>query len=168
MNLVVIGNIISFIGSSFMIVIGLIRKKNHILLAQCAQFGIMGVGQLLLGGITGTVTNIVSIMRNLICVKFKFTLVHKIFFILLQVILTVLVRPVGLIPWFPTFASCLYTWFLDSKNEILLKAVMIVGQFFWIVFDFSIRNYTALAFDVFTVISTIAGIIIIKKNQRPH
>ena len=166
MDFLLIGNIVSFVGASFMILIGLIRKKQNILIAQCAQFGIMGVGQLFLGGITGAVSNGVSILRNLICLKFDFTLPFKMVFMVLQVVLTLLVRPIGVIAWFPTVAACLYTWFLDSKNEVVLKTVMIAGQLLWIAYDASIRNYSALAFDIFTVISTVVGIFLVKKNQR--
>ena len=163
MNPVLIGNIISLVGSFVMIAIGLLKKKNHILLAQCAQFSIMGVGQAILGGFSGVVSNIVSVMRNLICVKWAFTLPFKVVFIAIQIVMTAAVRPVGIIGWLPAIAACLYTWFLDLKNEKMLKVVLIITQLFWIVYDFSIRNYTALAFDVFTVISNCIGIIMLKK-----
>lgn len=163
MNSIVIGNIISLIGSLIMIAIGLLKKKKQILLAQCAQFSIMGVGQAVLGGFSGVVSNIVSILRNLICLKWAFTLRFKVVFIVIQILLTAAIRPVGIIGWLPAVAACTYTWFLDLKNEKLLKTVMIFGQLLWIVYDFSIQNYTALAFDVFTVISNCIGIIMLKK-----
>lgn len=162
-NPVLVGNIISLIGSFVMIAIGFLKKKNQILLAQCAQFGIMGAGQAVLGGFSGVVSNIVSILRNLICVKWAFTMPFKVTFIVIQILLTAAIKPVGIIAWLPAIAACLYTWFLDLKNERLLKIVIIITQLFWIVYDFSIHNYTALAFDVFTVISNCIGIIMLKK-----
>lgn len=146
-----------------MIAIGFLKKKNHILLAQCAQCAVMGVGQSILGGFSGVVSNIVSILRNLICIKWAFTLPFKVIFIAIQIVMTALIRPAGIIGWMPAIAACLFTWFLDLKNEIMLKVVIIVTQLFWMVYDFSIQNYTALAFDVFTVISNCIGIIMLKK-----
>lgn len=163
MKLIVIGNIISLVGSLVMIAIGFLKRKNHILVAQCVQFGIMGVGQAVLGGFSGVVSNIVSILRNLICLKWAFTLPFKIFFIIVQVGMTAFVKPSGIVGWFPAISCCMYTWFLDLKNEKMLKTVIIITQLFWIVYDFSIHNYTALAFDVLTVISTYIGIIMLKK-----
>ncbi len=163
MNPVLLGNIISLIGSFIMIAIGLLKKKKQILLTQCAMFGVMGIGQAILGGFSGVVSNIVSILRNLICVKWAFTLPFKVVFIVIQILLTAAIRPVGIIGWLPAIAACLYTWFLDLKNEQLLKIVIIITQLFWILYDFSIQNYTALAFDVFTVISNCIGIIMLKK-----
>ena len=163
MNPVLLGNLVSLVGAFLMIAIGLLKKKSQILIAQCAQFGIMGAGHAILGGFSGVVSNIVSILRNVICLKWAFTWPFKIIFIVLQILMTAAVKPVGIIGWLPAAAACLYTWFLDLKSERLLKLVMIIAQLFWIVYDFSIQNYTALAFDVFTVISNIVGIIMLKK-----
>ena len=165
MNHIVIGNAIFLVGSLIMVGIGLIRSKQKILVAQCIQFTIMGIAQFILGGITGTITNIVSILRNIICVRVKFTLVYKLIFIALQVGLTLLVLPTSLLQWLPTVAALLYTWILDTKSETVLKITMIVCEVLWVVFDFSIQNYVGVVFDVFTIISTIAGIIMLKKAR---
>lgn len=165
MNHIIIGNAIFFVGSLIMVAIGLIRSKQKILIAQCVQFTIMGVGQLILGGITGTITNIVSILRNIICVRVKFTLVYKLIFMGLQVALTLLVRPTSLLQWLPTVAALLYTWILDTKSEKVIKITMIACEVIWVVFDFSIQNYVGAVFDIFTIVSTIAGIIMLKKAR---
>ena len=166
MNPVVIGNVVSFIGALFMIAIGFIKRKRHILVAQCFQFGIMGAGQWILGGTTGVISNLVSIVRNLVCIWLPFSLPLKLVFMVIQVLMTVAVRPVGLVAWFPTIAACLFTWFLDTKKETLLKIVIIACQLLWIVYDASIQNYSALIFDVFTVLSNLAGIFIILKTRK--
>ena len=164
MDPVVIGNVVSFIGAMFMIAIGFLKRKRHILVAQCFQFGIMGAGQWILGGITGVISNLVSIVRNLVCMWLPFRLPLKLTFMLIQVLMTLAVKPVGLVAWFPTVAACLYTWFLDTKKETLLKIVIIACQLLWIVYDASIQNYSALIFDVFTVFSNLVGIFMIQKS----
>ena len=60
-----IGNIVIFIGALFMVAIGLIKSKKNILIAQNFQFLIMGIGNLILGGTSGFISNMVSIARNL-------------------------------------------------------------------------------------------------------
>ncbi len=165
LNHILIGNAIFLIGSLMMVAIGIIRGKNRILVVQCVQFTFMGIAQFILGGITGSITNAVSILRNVICVWVKFTLPYKLLFMGIQVIMTILVWPTTVIQWLPTVAACLYTWFLDTKSEKVLKTVMIVCQLFWVVFDFSIQNYVGVAFDLFTVVSTVAGILMLKKAR---
>lgn len=166
MDLVVIGNVVSLVGALFMIAIGFLKRKRHILVAQCLQFGIMGAGQWFLGGITGLISNLVSIARNLVCIRFSFQLPLKLIFMAIQILMTLAVRPVGVVAWFPTLAACLYTWFLDTKKETLLKIVIIACQLLWIVYDASIQNYSALVFDVFTVFSNLAGIFMIQSSAK--
>lgn len=157
---------VSFIGALFMIAIGFLKRKQHILVAQCLQFGIMGAGQWILGGVTGVISNLVSIVRNLVCIRLPFRLPLKLVFMFIQVLMTLAVKPVGLVAWFPTLAACMYTWFLDTKKETLLKVVIIACQLLWIVYDASIQNYSALIFDVFTVFSNLAGIFMILKSTK--
>lgn len=69
MNSILLGNGIALFGAVLMAAIGLIKQRKHILAAQCVQFGIMGIANLILGGINGFVSALVSITRNLICLK---------------------------------------------------------------------------------------------------
>ena len=105
MNTLLIGNLISGIGCLIMVGIGLLRKKSHILIAQCVQCGFMGFGNLILGGTSGFIANIVTILRNLVFVKCKSTTALKIFFIALQVVLSLGSLEDGLICWLPIFAA---------------------------------------------------------------
>ena len=89
MNPLIIGNAISMIGCLIMVLIGFLKKKNHILIAQCVQCLFMGVGNLVLGGVSGFICNIVTIIRNLVFVKFRNTTFLKIFFIVLQLVLSI-------------------------------------------------------------------------------
>ena len=54
MNIIVIGNIVAFIGAILMVLVGFIKTKRNILIAQNIQFLIMGLGNLILGGVSGT------------------------------------------------------------------------------------------------------------------
>ena len=87
MNPLLIGNAISMIGCLIMVLIGFLKKKNHILIAQCVQCLFMGVGNLVLGGVSGFIANVVSILRNLVFAKLNVTTPLKLFFIILQVVL---------------------------------------------------------------------------------
>ena len=167
--MVLIANIISFIGASLMVAIGFIKERKHILLAQCAMFLILGIANLLLGGMTGFIANTVSIGRNLWSLRFDLNLPMKILFIAIQMALSVPFNHLGLIGWLPICAVVVFTFFLSSKDERVLKVVIIFGQILWAVYDFSLKNYSAFAFDVLTVITNAIGIWQIQKlRKRPE
>ena len=80
MNLILIGNIVALAGAAVMVASGFIKNRKNVLIAQCGQFAIMGVSNLILGGVTGMISNVVSILRNIICLKREFTIPLKIFY----------------------------------------------------------------------------------------
>ncbi len=164
-QILIIGNIISLIGCLIMVGVGFLKKKNQILLVQIVQFFFMGVGNWILGGFSGLVSNFVEIFRNAIGIKREFTTPFKVFFIAIQVIITVFVNDMGLIGWFPVIATCIFTWCMDSKSEVLLKTLIIIAQLMWAFYDFNLVNYAALTFDLLTVLSNLIGIVMIRMDK---
>ena len=62
--------------------------------------------------------------------------------------------------WFgllPAAATCVYTWFLDLKDAMQLKIVIIVTLLCWAVYDFVFKNYVTFAFDFGAVVSNLIG-----------
>ena len=166
MNLVLIGNIISLFGCGVMVAIGLLKKRSHILAAQCLQFTLQGVAHLILGATSGVVACITGIIRNLVFAKIAVTAAWKLFFIALQAVLSLPAMTLNPVTWLPLLSCSLFTWFLDLKNEVQLKIMMIAAQAMWVVYDFAYRNYVALAFDLFTMVSTCIGIAMILKDRK--
>jgi len=166
MNIVLIGNIISFVGCALMVYVGLIKEKRRILSVQCVQFCIQGAANLMLGGVNGFVANVVSILRNLAFARFRNTPWLKLLFIALQLLLSWKRLGTGPIEWLPLLASVIFTWFLDLKNEVHLKIVIIIAQVMWIIYDFVYMNYVSVTFDCFTVVSTIIGIFMILRDRK--
>ena len=166
MNMMVIGNLVSLAGCLLMVAVGFIRKKSHILAAQCVQFGFMGFGNLLLGGTSGFISNMVGIARNLVFAKFRTTTALKIFFILLQLLLSLSSLGDGLISGLPIIAAAIFTWSLDTKSEAKLKVVIITTQVLWLIYDLYYRNYVATTFDVLTMGSNIIGFFMVRKSRQ--
>ena len=166
MNILLWGNAISMIGCLIMVGIGFLKKKKHILIAQSVQCIFMGVGNLVLGGISGFICNIVTIIRNLAFLKFKNTAAMKIFFILLQFVLSIGTLSAGWISWLPIIAAGLFTWFMDTGSEAKLKIVILITTLMWLTYDVYYRNFVASAFDVMTFVSNCMGLcMILKKNK---
>ena len=161
----IIGQIFSIIGMALTIVSFQMKTKKQILAAQCIQSFLMGMGHLVLGGIGGFVCSMLTIARNLICVKRHFGLGLKLLFIGLQFVLTINTLGDGLISWLPIFATILFTMYLDTTSEITLKSALIGTLAIWVVYDFHYRNYVTFLFDLLTIGSNVIGIYMIKKGK---
>lgn len=167
MNHLLLGNGIALFGAVLMAGIGFIKQRKHILVAQCVQFGIMGIANLILGGINGFVSALVSITRNLICLKWELTTPIKIGIISIQAVLALSINRSGVIGILPGLSACICTWFLDTKDEIKLKTVIIIAQVCWVVYDLSILNYVSFVFDILTILANLVGILTIIQQRRP-
>lgn len=167
MTTLFIGNFISFIGCILMVISGLIKEKKMILIVQCFQVGFLGLSNLILGAFSGFIAGIVSIARNLAFTKYEVSLKLKVFFIILQIILSI--NPAGMhwIDLLPIIACVSFTWYIDTDSKTL-KKVSIFNLLCWAVYDFYFRNYVSLIFDLFSVISNTAGIIMINQQKTTN
>jgi len=166
MTPLLIGNAISMIGCLIMVAIGFLKKKGHILIAQCFQCLFMGVGNLTLGGVSGFVCNIVTIIRNLVFLKARNTTFLKVFFIGLQLLLSLGSLGDGFISWLPLLAAALFTWCMDTRSEAKLKVCILCTQVMWLAYDLHYRNYVASAFDVMTMVSNCIGFYMVRRKKN--
>lgn len=158
-----IANLLSLIGCGIMVAIGLIRNKDRILFVQCVQFVFQGAAHLMLGAVSGFVCCVVSIIRNLVFRAGKSGFWLKLGFIALQTALTFAFGSFAWIELLPILATIVFTWFLDVKNPVHFKLVLISAQLMWVVYDLYYGNIVAAIFDVMTVCSTIGGIWLLLK-----
>ena len=165
MNYLLIGNAVSMAGCLIMVLIGLLKKKSHILIAQSVQCLFMGVGNLVLGGVSGFIGNIVTILRNLAFLKLRNTAALKVFFIALQLVLSLGSLSDGLISWLPLIAAAMFTWCMDTKSAAKLKICILCTQVLWLIYDLYDRNYVASAFDVMTMVSNVVGLYMVTRKK---
>ena len=166
MNKLLIGNAISLVASLMIVAIGFIKNKKKTLIYQTVYFGFMATANMLLGGISGLITNFISIIRNIVCLKFDFTLPFKVFFIALQVILIFIFSNEGISAIFPILAVLIYTFVLDTKDIKLFKKIIIVCQIFWVLYDLSTLNISSFVFDVLTIGSNAVSLYRIYKDEK--
>lgn len=164
--MILIGNAISFVGCILMIAIGFIRKKEHILTAQCIQFGFQSLGNLVLGAVSGCVSGVVGIVRIMVFNRVKVTPWLKLCFLALQAGLTFWFGADTLIDWLPMLSMVAYTWFLDTESAVTFKVVNMIGNAMWVIYDLHYLNYVGFTFDVLTIISTTIGIFLILRGGR--
>ena len=162
---IVLGNGVFFLGAVILVFLGIIRTKRNILIAQILQEAFMGVGMLILGGFSGFLADMVAIVRNLVCIRWNFTFKWKIGFIAAQAGIYAAFGSEGFYGWMPVMAMCLFTWFLDTDNVVLLKALIAVMQVMFLIYDISINNYVGMVVDVVSAVTNVVGIFLVKRTK---
>ena len=165
-GMILLGNGISFVGCLLMISIGFIKKKEHILTAQCGQFTIQGVAHLMLGAMSGVLACVVSILRIVAFTKLKPSVWLKVGFMVLQALLTIAFGADSFVDWLPVLSMVLYTWYLDTDSAVVFKLVNMAGLVMWVIYDLLHMNYVGFSFDILTIISTTIGIALVYRERK--
>lgn len=167
MTITILANIIAFAGCMIMVLIGLIKTKRKMLIAQNIQMGLQTIANILLGGYSGAISSTLGIIRNTVTLKRELTRPIKIIFIALQGVLTILFgNPTVLINWLPFASNAIFISMLHAKNPVVIKVSIMVSTACWIVYDLHYANYVTCAFDILTVISNLIGIFMICKYSE--
>jgi len=165
MDRILLGNLLSMVGCSLMVAIGFVGKKERILWLQCVQFSILAAANVVLGAFTGAVSGIVGVVRNLVFTRVESSAAWKVLFLVIQAGMALRANPQGLLDWLPILSGSLFTWFIDLKSEVGFKSMIIAAQAMWLVYDLCYSNYVSAVFDVFTMLSNLIGILMIRKKQ---
>ena len=163
---IIIGNIVALIASFVMVYSGLVKVKKKIIYVQSIEILLYTISNAILGGITGVITNIVSLIRNILCYKDKLNIPLKLIITIVAITLSILFNNLGLIGLLPLISTVTYIWLIDLKNVINFKILMIFTLLLWTIYDFTIKSYTGTFFNMFTIITNIISMISIKKNKR--
>lgn len=162
----IIGNIIAFIASLLFVYSGILKKKKKILIVQIIQKGFSAISNIVLKGYSGAVVHFISLIRNILCYYDKLYLMEKIVISILTIILAIIFNNTGMLGILPLISSLIYLWFMDTKDIIKFKYLMLITIILWGTYDLSIKSYTSFGFNVFSAIATIISIIQIKNNNR--
>lgn len=162
-----LGNAFALIASIIMATSGVVKDGKKFLICQNAQLGLSTISNLILGGYTGALLNVVSIGRNILCYNNKFTKTFKIVIVIIQVVGCLLANNIGWIGLCPLISVLVYTLFLttDAKKLKLLTASTVI---LWAIYDFYIQSYTAFAFDIFTMITNLVGLYRVQKKGEDN
>ena len=134
---------------------------------QTIQIGLSVLSNIILGGITGAIINVISCVRNILCYKDKLDMKAKIIITILSVVLSIAFNNLAFIGLLPLLATTLYVWFMNEQNIIKFKILMIVTSVMWFIYDMVILSYTSAIFDFLTALATVFAIIqILIKNKK--
>ena len=163
---VIIANVIDFLAALIQVGSGAIKNKGKILAVQILQLLMQGASMLLLGGITGAVSNVLSCYRNYLCYKNKLNTFWKVALIAASIVLTLLLNEQGIWGLIPAIVCTVYIIFMDTKDPIRFKLLVTLTFVPWIFYHFVIQAYVAAAFDAATVVTNAVTLwIMIKKKS---
>ena len=164
---VIAANIIDLIAAIVQVGSGAIKKKSKILVVQTIQLLMQAVSMLLLGGVTGAVSNVLSCFRNYLCYKGRLNVIWKIVLITASIAMTIAINEQGLLGIIPAAVCTVYIIFMDVKDPIRFKLLVTLSFVPWAVYHFILKSYTGAIFDAATVVTngiTLARMIREKKK----
>ena len=159
------GNIIMFIASCLMILSGLPKNKKTCAVLQTVQIFGMAAGNLCLGSFPGFFVNCCSGIRNILESNNKLTTLWKILVIVVSSIISIMFNNIGFIVICPLISLVIFTLFMDTKNVVVFKLLVITTSILWGIHDATIASYVALAFDALSIVTNIIGIFLVKKGK---
>ena len=152
--MIITANIIDFLAALLQVGSGSIKKKDKILAVQIIQLLMQGVSMLLLGGITGAISNVLSCVRNYLCYKERLTKLWKGILIAASVAMTVAFNNQGWIGVIPVVVCTVYILLMDIKDPLGFKLLVTLSFIPWLVYHFVLRAYVATVFDAATIITS--------------
>ena len=133
---VIIANIIDFLAAIIQVGTGSIKKKSKILIAQIVQLLMQGISMLILGGITGAISNVLSCFRNFLCYKEKLNTFWKAALIAASIAMTILFNDQGLLGIIPAATCTVFIIFMDVKDPVKFKLLVTLSFIPWMIYHF--------------------------------
>lgn len=163
---ILIGNIIALFACTMLVIVGFCKKKKNALIAEIVESGFYAFSDGILGGTSGVVTNIVAIIRNILCYFSKMNWPIKIALCAATLGFGVIFNSLGFIGILPLFGTCLYICFMDTTNELKFKIVFAITMPLWIIFDWTIHSYVSLICDVLCFLGALIAIARILRDRK--
>ena len=162
------GNIVALIASILMVISGSLKDRKKIIYVQTLQIIAFTITDLILGGYTGAIINLISLVRNVLSYNDKLNNTAKIILIILSISLSLYFNNLGLIGLLPIISMVAFTLFMNTKDTIKLKALIIFTMVLWLIFDIYIKSYTSAIFDFISIIANIFTSIQLYKNLKNY
>lgn len=163
---IIIANIIDFVAALIQVGSGSIKKKSKILVVQTIQLLMQAVSMLLLGGVTGAVSNVLSCYRNYLCYKDKLSNFWKFILIAASIVMTILLNEQGFLGILPAVVCTIYILLMDMKDPVKFKLLVTLSFVPWMVYHFVLGSYVGAIFDAATVITNGITLCFMVKEQK--
>ena len=156
--------IIGFIYALFLMISNFGKTAKHILMLQTISFFFKSFHYYLLGGLSGFLTSVISMIRNLLFYKIK-SKIWTIIFIIIYVIIGIFTYS-SIFTIFPVLATIIYTLIINYNNPKYLRYGMFLTSLTWLIYNIYIFSYSGIITQVIMIISNIIAIIKLDKNTH--
>jgi hypothetical protein len=160
----IIGNVVALLASLFMVYSGILKKKTQILIAQNIQIILLIISNIILGGISGAISNTAGLIRNLLYQKKWLKMPVKILLTVISSAIAIKLNTEGLVGYLPLLANAVYIFLMDLKDIKKFKLLLIATMTMWLIYDILIKSYTSAVFDFATIVANITVLIKMKNN----
>ena len=163
-----IGNLCSLLGTGADSLSSTRKTPQGMLWMQSLGQLIYGIGTFLLGGYSGVVQNVVSILRNLVAIRGIHNRIIEWTLVALGVVFGILFNNLGFVGLLPVVGNLQYTLiiFRFRDNEWVMKisfAGMIASYAFY---NIAIYNFVGFALNLVVLATT--AIVLIKEKKAAH
>ena len=163
--LYLIANMFSTGACIVMVILGFVRKKENLVKGQAIQLGLLAVSNTMLQAYSGTIGNVIGVVRCFILPKAKKPIYWKVGFIVAQFLITLLMmifvtKDYAIWQcWIPFSYAIILTCVLDCKSVVVFKVAIAVAQALFFFFDLYHGNYGSMAADLLTVFTNVTSVI---------
>lgn len=141
------GNLMALLASAMLVVVGCCKKKRNALIAEIIESGFFAASDGILGGVSGVITNLAAIVRNLLCYFDKMNWPVKLLLCAVTLGVGVFVNTLGWIGVLPLFGTCAYICFMDTHDALKFKLIFAATMVPWLLFDLTIHSCVGVVCD---------------------
>ena len=168
MNTLILGNLISLCASACLAASCCAKSKNSAYRLQAAESAVLCGSYLVFSAWAGLITQILSVIRNLMVVRGKFSARWMVLFTGLAVVLGAAVNDRGLIGLLPVAATVQLTLcnhFCENMKQV--KVSFLVNALQWMAFSFCIGDYVNVCTQVVVISLCIVSLArLIRQDRR--
>ena len=167
MNTLILGNLISLGASVCLAASCCAGKKSTAYRLQAAESGVLCGSYLVFNAWAGLITQALSVLRNLLVVRGKFSARWMVLFTALAVVLGVAVNDRGLIGLLPVVATVQLTLcnhFCRTIRQV--KVSFLVNAFQWLAFSFCIGDYVNTCTQVVVMALCVVSLVRLSRKEK--
>lgn len=165
-KITVLANFVMLFASIFMVMAGTTTSQKKFLEVQNLMLILQSLGYGMLQGWTGLIMAVISIGRNALNMTGKMRSWTKYILVVITVVISFTTGMKRFIDWLPLLGGCGFTLFIDLKNQVWFKIMIIITTGCYFVYDFALHGYTAFVFDALTMLTNLFAMFKIMKMDK--
>ena len=156
--------ILGFFYTLFLMIGNFKKTSKQILIFQTISFFFKGIHYLLLGGLSGFYSSVISMARNILFFKFKKSFYLMVLFIIIYFVMGIFSYK-DFYSIIPSMASVFYTVIVNTNKPRYLRSGMVINSLLWLIYNIYIVSLAGIITQIVLIISTLISIIKLDKNK---